>query len=138
MFTSIIICEIINNAICIFILNSFGWNNKTDKLQIILLEEGEFTDHNYELMQSALEYWIDKNGKLFLIVDSLITLNNIITDSQNLFLRDVNVKPAGFDKMYLDKTLIESALYQLFDKFNDRKLTQYQFSNIFFRFDTSF
>ena len=109
-----------------------------DKLQIILLEEGEFTDHNYELMQSALEYWIDKNGKLFLIVDSLITLNNIITDSQNLFLRDVNVKPAGFDKMYLDKTLIESALYQLFDKFNDRKLTQYQFSNIFFRFDTSF
>ena len=67
-----------------------------------------------------------------MIVDSLITLNNIITDSQNLFLRDVNVKPAGFDKMYLDKTLIESALYQLFDKFNDRKLTQYQFSNIFF------
>ena len=73
-----------------------------------------------------------------MIVDSLITLNNIITDSQNLFLRDVNVKPAGFDKMYLDKTLIESALYQLFDKFNDRKLTQYQFSNIFARFDTSF
>ena len=27
-----------------------------DKLQIILLEEGEFTDHNYNLMQSALEY----------------------------------------------------------------------------------
>ena len=119
-------------------LNSFGWNNKMDKLQIILLEEGEFTDHNYELMHSALEYWIDKNGKLFLIVDSLITLNNIITDSQNLFLRDVTVKPAGFDKMYLDKTLIESALYQLFEKFYERKLTQYQFSNTFFRFDTSF
>ena len=86
-----------------------------DKLQIILLEECEFTDHNYKLMQSALEYWTDKNGRLFLIVDSLITLNNIIADSQNLFLRDVNVKPAGFDKMYLDKTLIESALYQLFE-----------------------
>ena len=28
-----------------------------DKLQIILLEEGEFTDHNYDLMQSTLEYW---------------------------------------------------------------------------------
>ena len=27
-----------------------------DKLEIILLEEGEFTDQNYELMQSALEY----------------------------------------------------------------------------------
>ena len=51
-----------------------------------------------------------KNGGPFLTVDSLITLNNIITDSQNLFLRDVNVKPAGFDKMYLDKSLIEPAL----------------------------
>ena len=27
-----------------------------DKLEIILLEEGEFTDQNYELMQSASEY----------------------------------------------------------------------------------
>ena len=106
-----------------------------DNLQVILLEEGEFTDHNYELLQSALEYQntylTDKNGKLFLTVDSLITLNNIITDSQNLFLREVNVKPAGFDKMYLDKTLIEPALYQLVDQFNERKLTRNQFSNIF-------
>ena len=106
-----------------------------DKLQIILLEEGEFTDQNYELMQSALEYrntyLIDKNGNLFLTVDSLITLNNIITDSQNLLLRDVNVKPAGFDKMYLDKSLIELALYQLVDEFNERKVTHYQFCNIF-------
>ena len=98
-----------------------------NKLQIILSEEGDFTDHNYELMQLALEYWntylIDKNGKLFLTGYSLITLNNIITDSQNLFLRDVNVKPAGFDKMYFDKTLIEPALYQLVDEFNERKLT---------------
>ena len=59
-------------------------------------------------------------------VDSLITLNNIVTDSQNLFLRDVNVKPAGFDK-----TFIESALYQLVDQFNGGKLTHHQFSNIF-------
>ena len=37
-----------------------------DKLQIILLEEGEFTDHNYDLMLSAVEYGntylIDKNS----------------------------------------------------------------------------
>ena len=69
-----------------------------DKLQIILLEEGEFTDHNYDLIQSALKYGNtylkDKNGELFLTVVSLITLNNIITNSNNLFLRDVNVKPA--------------------------------------------
>ena len=106
-----------------------------DKLQIILLEEGGFTDQNYELMESALEYWntylIDKNGKLFSTVDSLISLNNIITDSQNLFLRDVNVKLAEFDKMYFDKSLIELALYQLVDDFNKRKVTHNQFSNIF-------
>ena len=64
-------------------------------------------------------------------VDSLISLNNIITDSQNLFLRDVNVKHAEFDKMYFDKSLIELALYQLVDEFNKRKVTHNQFCNIF-------
>ena len=53
-------------------------------------------------MQSALEYQNtylkNKNGELFLTVNSLITLNNI-TDSNNIFLRDVNVKPAGFDNV---------------------------------------
>ena len=86
-------------------------------------------------MQSALEYQNtylnDKNGELFGTVDSLITLNNIITDSQNLFLRDVNVKLAEFDKMYFDKSLIELALYQLVDEFNKRKVTHNQFCNIF-------
>ena len=77
-------------------------------------------------------YLIEKNDEPFLTVDSLITLNNIITDSQNLFLRDVNVKPAGFDKMYLDKSLIEPALYQQVDEFNERKITHNQFCNIFF------
>ena len=43
----------------------------------------------------------------------------------------MNVKPAEFDKMYLDKTLVESALYQLVDEFNKGKLTHDQFSNIF-------
>ena len=106
-----------------------------DELQIILLKEGEFTDHNYELMQSALEYQntylIGKNGELFLTVNSIIRLSNIITDSQNLFLRNVKVKPAGFDKMYFDKSLIEQALYLLVDKFNERKVTHNQFCNIF-------
>ena len=60
-------------------------------LQITLLEEDELNDPNYLLMKSALEfkkiYLTDKNGDLFLKVDSLITLNNIITDSQNITLR---------------------------------------------------
>ena len=58
-------------------------------------------------------------------------MNNIITDSQNLFLRDVNATPAGFDKMYLDKTLTEHAPYVLVDEFNERKVTRNQFCNIF-------
>ena len=58
-------------------------------------------------------------------------MNNVITDSKNLFLWDTNVKPTGFDKMYLDKTTIELALYQLVDEFNKRKVTHNQFCNIF-------
>ena len=62
-----------------------------DVLQITLLEEDELNDPNYLLMKSALEfkkiYLTDKNGDLFLKADSLITLNNIITDSQNITLR---------------------------------------------------
>ena len=64
-------------------------------------------------------------------VNSLITLNNIVTNSQNLFLRDLNVKPAGFGKMYLDKSLIEQAFYLLVGKFNERKVTHNQFCNLF-------
>ena len=106
-----------------------------DALQIIQLEEGEFNDRNYLLMKSALEYkntyLTDKNVHLFFTVDSLITLNNIITESRNITLRDINVKPASYDKTYMDKSLIEPALYQLVDEFNERKLTQKQFCNIF-------
>ena len=40
---------------------------------------------------------------MYLTVDSLIKTNNIITGSNNITLRKVNVKPYGFDKMYMDK-----------------------------------
>ena len=42
----------------------------------------------------------------------------IITASNNITLRKVNVKPYGFDKMYMDKELIEDKLYQIIDQFN--------------------
>ena len=42
--------------------------------------------------------FIDKDEGLFLTVDSLIRINNIITNSHNPHLRHVNVKPAGYDK----------------------------------------
>ena len=41
---------------------------------------------------------------MYLTVDPLIEINNIITGSNNITFRKVNVKPYGFDKTYLDLT----------------------------------
>ena len=53
-----------------------------DALQKILVEEREYIEVNYFFMQEALKYkkkyLVNKNGNLFLTVDSLITLNNIL------------------------------------------------------------
>ena len=38
-------------------------------------------------------------------------------------MRKVNVKPYGFDKICIDKDLIEGKLYQIIDQFNERKIT---------------
>ena len=42
---------------------------------------------------------------MYLTVDSLIKMNKIITGSNNITLRKVNIKPHGFDKTYMDKYL---------------------------------
>lgn len=104
-----------------------------DILQIILLEEGEFNNHNYFFMKSGLEckntFLTDENGDLFLTVDSLITSNNDYWLSK--YNCNINAKLAGYNKMYMNVSLIESALNQLVDEFNDRKLTHRQFCKIF-------
>ena len=41
-----------------------------------------------------------------LTVDSLIKIYNLITSSNNITLRKVNVKPFEFYKKYMDKDLI--------------------------------
>lgn len=86
---------------------------------------------NANCLEYKNTYLTDQNGDLLLTVDLLITLNNIITDSQNIGLRDIYVKWAGFDKIFTDKSLIEPALYQLVDEFNERKVKHKQFCNIF-------
>ena len=77
-------------------------------------------------MQEALVYiksnLIDTDGGMYLKVNSLITVNNVIMGSNNITLRKVNIKPYGFDKMFMDKELIENKLYQIIDQFNERKL----------------
>ena len=58
---------------------------------------------------------------MYLTVDSLIEINNIISGSNNITFGKVNVKPYGFNKMYMDEELIEDKLYQIIDKFNTLK-----------------
>ena len=74
---------------------------------------------------------INKDGDLFLKVDSLIRINNYITGSLNIQLRQINVKPAFYNKQYMDYTRIESKLYRLVDQFNERKITPTTFCDMF-------
>ena len=82
-----------------------------DVIKEILITEKEFTETNYRRLQKALVYiennLIDSDGGMYLAVDSLIEINNIITGSQNITLRNINVNPYGFDKMYMDKAIIK-------------------------------
>ena len=57
-----------------------------------------------------------------LTVDSWIDINNIIAGSNNITKRKFNVKPYGYDKIYVDKDLIEDKLHQLIHQFNERKI----------------
>ena len=57
---------------------------------------------------------------MHLTVASLKEINNIITGSNNITLIKFSVKRYGFDKMYIDKELIEDKLCQIIDQFNER------------------
>ena len=62
----------------------------------------------------------DSDDNIYLVVDSLIEISNTITGWTNFTLRKVNVKPYKFDKMYLNKYLMEDKLYQIIDWFNEK------------------
>ena len=78
----------------------------------ILKEEDKFTVQNTMRMKYACNFknqeLINKDGDVFLTIDSLIRINNIITNSHNLHLRRHNVKPAGYNKQYMDMSRIEA------------------------------
>ena len=102
-----------------------------DQIFLILNEEKEMNEVSFSRMVNAYEYiqrkLLSTDGDLFLTVDSLITLNNIITNSNNIFLRQTNVKPAGYNKQYMHFDKIESELYRLIDQFNDRFISKRYF-----------
>ena len=97
----------------------------------ILIDEKELTLLNLEHLIQTRIYknteLVTTDGDLLLTVDSLITLNNIITGSDNLSLRSVNVRPAFYKNQYLHFTKIEFELYKLVDLFNDRYITNKEF-----------
>ena len=101
----------------------------------ILNEEAELNNKNLFQMMLARQFknkeLVNKDGDLFLTVDSLIRINNYITDSHNIQLRRINVKPAFYNKQYMDFTRIESELYRLVDQFNERQITPRRFCDIF-------
>ena len=101
----------------------------------ILKEEDEHNVQNAMRMKYARDFknqeLINKDGDLFLTVDLLIRINNIITNSHNLHLRRYNVKPAGYNKQYMDVSRIEAELYSLVDKLNDRRIMPRAFCDTF-------
>ena len=93
-----------------------------NSLKKILLEEGELNNMNYYFMKDALEYrnkyLMTEDNNMFLTVHSLIHLKNLILGSNNLELRKVNLRPAGYSRSYMDWHNVEPALYALVDYFN--------------------
>ena len=70
---------------------------------------------------------IDSDGNMYLMADSLIEINKIITGSNNITLRKVNVEPYGFYKIYMNKDLIEDRLHAVIDQF---KITSTKFYSV--------
>ena len=84
---------------------------------------------------------IDFDNNMYLAVDSLIDINNLVIGSNNITLRKVIVKLYGYDKMYMDNDLIEYKLFQLIDQFNERSINHKDFysvplNNIYTFYDT--
>ena len=97
--------------------------------------DGKINNQNIQtLLEATLfvkNHLLTKDGILFLTVDSLISINNIITKSKNHTLRKCEVKPAGYNYQYMESTKIEDELYRLVDFFNEKRLPQSDFCRRF-------
>ena len=74
---------------------------------------------------------VDSDGNMYLTVDSLTEIINIIIGSNNITLTKVNLEAYRFDKMYIDKDIIKDELYKIIDQLNERKITPVKFYSIF-------
>ena len=105
------------------------WEHKL--LTKILIEEGEFNEVNLNRLTSA--YIFKKNflttsdNHLYLTLDSLIEINNLILNKHNQNLRQAQVKSLGYNFPYMHFSKINTNLQSLIDRFNDRQLTKTSF-----------
>ena len=98
---------------------------------LLILDQLQFRKKKQEPLVYLKNNLIDIDGSIYIRVVSLIEINNITTVSNNITLRKVNVKPYGFNKMYMNKDLIDDKLYQLIiDQFNERKVTSTKFRSV--------
>ena len=54
---------------------------------------------------------INSDGDMYLIIDTLIEINNIMFGSYKIYLRKINVRLCEFDKILIGKDLKEFNLY---------------------------
>ena len=102
-----------------------------DVIKEILISKKQFTETNYKRLEKVLvSIEINLKDSKILIVGSLIETNNIINGLNNINLRKVNVKQFGFDKVYIDKELIEDKFYQIIFQLKERKITSTKFNSI--------
>ena len=101
----------------------------------ILTEEQELSQINFRRMEKALFFKrsLEIEGRLLLSVDSLITINKIILNANNLELRKQDVKPAGYNRKYMSFYNILPALTGLIDTFNDGKVMPKTFVETFLK-----
>ena len=78
-----------------FLIEKYIWYNNRN-----LISEKEFSKTNFEGLQEALLYvknnLIDSDSNIYLTVDSLTEIYNIIIGSNDINLRKVKVKSHGF------------------------------------------
>ena len=70
------------------------------------------------------------DDNMYLKVDSLMKIINIITGSNNITFRKLNVKPNRFDELYMQNDLKEDKLDQKLYQFNERKIINVKFYSI--------
>ena len=108
-------------------------------LEKILNEENEQSQVNMKLLKKAFifkkNYLLTENNDLFLTLDSLIEVNNIVLNKNNTSLRRCQVRPAGFKFEYMHFSKIDFELQILIDKFNDRMVSKVVFLKQFLYID---